>query len=561
MTDRAACGCDRCPIYGEQGQALALAARRGGSARWLSAGLFCLALLLSVLALPALALAHAALVGADPVDGVVLGDSPSRFSLTFSEPVSPLVLTLTRPDGQAEALDSFRLRGQTVEIDAPPRLDAGTHVLSWRVVSADGHPIGGSLLFSIGAASTPPVVVGAAVDGRLRGAIWLTRVLVYAGLFFGAGGAFSLCWLSPTGRPGRRFAAVLMALGVPAAVLSLGLQGLDALELPLSRLALPLVWQIGFGTTFGWTVLIALVSTALGLAALAIPRPFGRFISFAALTGVGLALAASGHASDAAPQWLMRPAVFLHGVGIAFWTGALAPLALSLKEGGGSAAVFLRRFSRTILPVVAVLVGAGIVLALVQVAEPWALIETAYGRLLVAKFALLAALFALAAYNRRRLTLPAEAGEAGARRRLVRSIVAETLLVLAIFGVVAGWRFTPPPRALAIAAAQPATAYFQTLKAVAEITITPGRAGPVGISIIVMTGEFGPLDAKEITLVLSKPDAGIEPLRRPAEKAGDGTWKVDGLAVPLPGQWTLELDILDSNLEMVQVAGPVEFRP
>src|SRR6185503_11804725 len=42
---------------------------------------------------------------------------------------------------------------------------------------------------------------------------------------------------------------------------------------------------------------------------------------------VGLSFATSGHAATAPPQWLSRPSLFLHGVGVAFWLGGLAPLA------------------------------------------------------------------------------------------------------------------------------------------------------------------------------------------------------------------------------------------
>ena len=63
-----------------------------GPIAWLVAALMAMA----VLAMPGRAFAHAALVATDPADGVVLTQSPARFSLTFSEPVSPLVLTLVR---------------------------------------------------------------------------------------------------------------------------------------------------------------------------------------------------------------------------------------------------------------------------------------------------------------------------------------------------------------------------------------------------------------------------------------------------------------------------------
>ncbi|RWF21774.1 MAG: copper resistance protein CopC, partial [Mesorhizobium sp.] len=78
------------------------------------ASLLAASMLMALLVLPGLAFAHAALLSTDPADGAVLAQSPTQFSLTFSEPVSPLVLTLVRPDGTQFALTSFRLDGQTL---------------------------------------------------------------------------------------------------------------------------------------------------------------------------------------------------------------------------------------------------------------------------------------------------------------------------------------------------------------------------------------------------------------------------------------------------------------
>ncbi|MFK0689009.1 copper resistance CopC/CopD family protein [Mesorhizobium sp. IMUNJ 23033] len=525
----------------------------------LAAGLLAVLVLLAVLGLPDRALAHAALIKTDPVDGAVLAQGPGQFSLTFSEPVSPLVLTLVRPDGTSVALTSFRLSDQTVAIDNPQKLKSGTHVLSWRVISTDGHPVGGSVLFSIGAPSTPPVAAEP-VDWDLRSAIWLGKVFLYIGLFLGVGGAFALAWLAESGRCGRRFVIAALFCGLVAAPVSLGLQGLDALGAPLAGLAQPVVWRTAFGTSFGWTVLIGLMALGLALLSLAGPRIGAKPFALAGLAGVGAALAASGHASAAEPQWLTRPMVFLHGIGIAFWAGALAPLGLAVRRQSGEAGPFLRRFSRAILPVVAVLIAAGIVLAVIQVQTPAALVNTGYGRLLLVKLVLLLFLFTLATVNRWTLTAPAEAGATEVQRRLVRSIGAEVLIVLAIFAVAAGWRFTPPPRALAIAAAQPASVHIHTLKAMADLSITPGHAGPVIASMVIMTGDFGPLDAKQVTLVLSKPDSGIEPIKRPATKPGDGSWRVDDLVIPVPGRWTARLDILVSDFEMVKIEAPIDIR-
>lgn len=207
------------------------------------------------------------------------------------------------------------------------------------------------------------------------------------------------------------------------------------------------------------------------------------------------------------------------------------------------------------------LAAAGVVLAIIQVQTPPALIGTAYGRLLLVKLALLVFLFTLAAVNRWKLTASAEAGSTEVQRRLTRSIGVELLIVLAIFGVAAGWRFTSPPRALAIAAAQPVSIHIHALQAMADLSITPGHAGPVAASMIIMTGDFGPLDARDVTLVLSKLDSGIEPLKRAATKPGDGSWRVDKFVIPVPGRWTVRLDIRVSDFEMVKIEAPADIKP
>lgn len=108
-----------------------------------------IALIFACVAMCSQAFAHAALTGTSPKDGDVVQSAPSRLSLSFSEPVSPLALNLIKPDGTTIALEDFVLRDRTVDIETPQDLGAGTHVLTWRVVSEDGHPVGGSVTISM----------------------------------------------------------------------------------------------------------------------------------------------------------------------------------------------------------------------------------------------------------------------------------------------------------------------------------------------------------------------------------------------------------------------------
>lgn len=523
------------------------------------AGLVIAALLLAFVAQ---ASAHASLIRADPADGAVIAAWPGRLVLTFNEPVVPLALRLIRPDGDALPLDGAKASGNAVEIEAPRDLGEGTHVLSWRVVSADGHPVGGSVVFSIGAPGATPPMLADPVDRGVLSGLWATRVALSVGFFLGIGGAVAIAWLLPASASGTAFVRAALAVGLAGTALSPGFQGLDALGGTLSLYFDPTVWRTGMETSQGRTVEAMLLAILLGLVAtLARPVALSRGLATAGLAAGAFALSLSGHASAAEPQWLTRPSVFAHAATIALWTGALVPLGLALRANAADATSALRGFSRTIPFALLLLVASGLVLAVIQVGQVAALADTAYGRLLVAKLALLLPVAALAAFNRWRLTTPAMHGGTAARTPLARSIAAETFVVLLVFAVAAGWRFTPPPRALAIAAAQPATMHLHTATVMADLEISPGRAGPVTISAVMMTGDFGPLDAREVTFVLSNPAAGIEPFRRPARKPGDGTWRADEIVLPLPGDWTIRLDILVTNFDLARVEGTIAIRP
>ncbi|WP_235679065.1 copper resistance CopC/CopD family protein [Aquibium microcysteis] len=530
--------------------------RRAG-ASFLAKAILALALLFAG---TAGALAHASLASADPADGAVVAMAPSGIALTFSEIVSPLVMRLVTPDGASRDLSDVAYSGNTLRVALPDGLSDGTHVFSWRVVSEDGHPVGGSLIFSIGAPSAMPGAQAEAVDWPVRGLVWASKLLLTAGIAFGIGGVFALSWFG-TGRDvGRGVAAGFVVAGMIAAVLAVGAQGLDALAKPVTSLLHPTVWLTGLDTSFGRTALGLLVASAAAMVAIVLPGPAGRAPALIALLGAGAAVAASGHAGSAEPQWLTRPMVALHVATMAAWIGALMPLGLALRAGGEAATVLLGRFSRSIPWLLVVLVASGGVLAFIQVQTPAALVTTAYGRVLLVKLALVALLLVLAAFNRWRLTPAAARDDAAARRALLRAIVAELLLAVLILGAAATWRFTPPPRALARAAAEPAWVHLHDPRVMADVTVMPGVAGPVAVSAALQGGDFGPFTAKAVTLVLSRPDAGIEPIRRDMA-AEEGVWRAGDLVLPLPGRWSLRVDVLVSDFERVRLEGEVDIRP
>ena len=203
-----------------------------------------LAALLSALCIASAAWAHATLLSSEPADGSVLTLPPKMVQLHFNESVAPAVIGVIDADGKARDV-ATRAVGQSVLIVLPDDLPQGTQIVSYRVVSQDGHPVAGSMVFSIGA------VTGAAPPAKaspLAVLIWLARIGVYLGLFVGVGGAFFAAWIGQ-GPSGSTVSRGALAVGLVSAVASLGLQGLDLLNLPLGGIVTSAPWTSALATS------------------------------------------------------------------------------------------------------------------------------------------------------------------------------------------------------------------------------------------------------------------------------------------------------------------------
>lgn len=499
-----------------------------------------------------LAWAHAQLLDTTPADNTVFEQAPDALMLHFNEPVSPLAIKLVAPDSTATNLLDVTTGGETVTIPLPSTIGTGTQVLSWRVVSTDGHPIGGSLVFSIGE-MTGSVTAETASDPAATFALWASKAALFIAMFVGIGGAVFRA-IVELPRSARRIALALSVIGLCLAPITLGLQGLDALGLPITAFLDGSVWQAGLATSYGATAIAATIAFALALAGLMSAWPA---IGLAAGVLAAFSLALSGHASAAAPQWLTRPAVFLHVAAILFWVGALLPLWSLLRNNAAHADHALARFSRIIPAAIAALLLSGLLLGAIQMGPPGPQWLSPYAAILAAKLVLLALLFALALWNRLRLTAPAIAGNSVAVQHLRRSIALEMLIVVCILGLVSAWRFTPPPRALAApvqatVAAEPIWTHAMDDKIMAIITITPGAAGPIAMDIQLTDLDYAPIDAQSINVILSSPSLGIEPLKRKADKTEMG-WQVDALTIPIAGDWVLDLDVRVGRFEIAKL--------
>ncbi|MDQ2700278.1 MAG: copper resistance protein CopC/CopD, partial [Actinomycetota bacterium] len=455
---------------------------------------------LLLLLLPGSAAGHAVLESSAPERGANLEQSPPEVSFSFNEPVEAsfgAVRVFDTEGNQVQGGEILRPGGssEAIGVALPPDLPDGVYTATYRVVSADAHPVSGGLVFTVGeggAASGKTIselIALSDVGPVTQVAFWFDRWAGYLSIAVAVGLiAFLLFVWAPLAaggggrdrRPaafGLRFRRMLLlaaATGLLASLLAVPLQGATAAGTDFWTALKPGVFEEVVDTRFGsvmllrafvWLVILGLALAAPALAArperLTRPAAMGLLVLPALVLAATPALA--GHASTQDPVWLLMPSDMVHVVSMAVWTGGLFALILLLPSvtrnieapAGRTAALtdFLMRFSTIALACVALIALSGTVQAVVEVNSFPALVDTAFGRAVLIKVVLFLVLIGLGWRNRAKL-IPAlitrrSAKEAPGRPGvLVRNnLRIEVLLVSVVLAVTAALVSYPPPTA------------------------------------------------------------------------------------------------------------------
>lgn len=126
------------------------------AARWLIAGVAGAAVT-AVLAMPELALAHAKLVSSFPAANKTVSEAPRELRLTFSEKPELAVSRVTLLAGGRDTVATGKVgadakAAETLVVPVTGALAPGSYTVRYRVAGKDGHPIGGSYVFTVGKA-------------------------------------------------------------------------------------------------------------------------------------------------------------------------------------------------------------------------------------------------------------------------------------------------------------------------------------------------------------------------------------------------------------------------
>ena len=344
--------------------------------------------------------AHAELVSSTPANGAQVERAPATVEMRFTEAVNliPGGVRLVDDKGATVRTSEPAVAGHTVAWRMPADLPAGSYVVSWRVVSSDGHPVAGAFSFGIG---TPALAVAGNAPTAPR-TVMVARLAGYLAFALFAGVVTFVLWCSPESRNHptlQRLVRVGLIGGAFATVIGLLLQGPYIAGVGMSRLLDPALLKETLATPFG-SAMVGRLALYAGLTALAWRLPaittgYRPWLTPAGIVGLAVAIAGAGHgAASGRPLELGVDA--LHALTAGIWVGGLVALAVLSRD---VAPLALRRFSTLAMGSVLILVGTGTLNSLAQIKDPLDLLLTRYGLLLLLKLGLVALALAGAAVS------------------------------------------------------------------------------------------------------------------------------------------------------------------
>jgi copper transport protein len=515
------------------------------------------------------AFAHAVVVSSDPADGSRLPKAPAAVTIRFDESVGLKLGYLQVVDSAGRPVAAGAVShpggdGAAITVPLKAGLGDGSYLASFRVVSADSHPIAGSIRFVVG---NGPLNINsgpsgtAKVDRGVQAGLAVSHSLSFAGVAL-VGGSWLIFSIWPSGQRRRGVRRAIWSGWTLAAVGAVGefvLQGPYAAGSSLSSLTHRDLLDATLHVNAGQ--LLSLRMVLIGVLGVGITALLGdddrRRPTWgpeaAAIVGVGIVVtfAAAGHSQSANPRWLAVLIAALHLTAMIVWLGGLVVLLIAATSRAAAAdeqdelAAGLPIFSRVALVSVATLAVTGTILAWREVGTVDAIATTWYGRLVLVKVGLFVAIVLLGYLARRVLNRPVEGGGTLARlRRVLLTEVVVGAAVLAATGVLIAQ--SPGKVALAEERSKPRQVIVSvTTKAQARVEVNPGSHGVVEVSVELI----GDITPNTLTAAASLPSRQLGPIPVSLQSTGAKTYTASGVNLPVAGTWELTLTVQTSEFD------------
>ena len=366
------------------------------------------------------AFAHASLRSSVPAANSVLEVGPAQIVLQFSEPIEAGLASIRLFAGNGHGVELGHPVGGTDDATVTatvPELPEDVYAVVWRVTSVDGHVVDGAFSFQVGTNATrngqsliAEVRRGVRAEPAVRWAYGIARFTAYlsviallgAGWWILLGGA-----LAPlAGRRWRRLPLVAAIALLLASLAAFACFGAEAVAGSLGDAFSPSVWADVAGTRTGALLLGRLGLAVAWIALVRIHRrlPKGSLnpVAFVMALCTLYTFSAAGHPNTVRPAALWIAVDLFHLAAITAWLGGLLALALlpraALAEPDGE--LLAKRFSRVALLAVPVVVATGAALGWKLNDGIDGITDTEWGREVVTKLLLVAALLAIAGISR-----------------------------------------------------------------------------------------------------------------------------------------------------------------
>ena len=523
-----------------------------------------LAILVGVLALGTTAAsAHATLESSSPADGQSVLTSPSEIRITFSETVTTISggLSVLNADGKTVDVGNTEVvGGRTLVAPISETLSDGTYVATYRVLSADGHPVSGSILFGVGNGALDRSAQPSSSGDRLWEIIGgISRFIMYLAALVAAGVAFFLAFIHDRAEDRWRIVpfvrigsilALLSAIGIVMSQAAL-LTGKGAGAVTDSTVLRDVLNQ-----NLGWSLALLMIGLAAVHLSTDIPK---KVVSQSLALYGGLAVTVSfavwGHATELSPTAISLAADAIHATAAALWLGGLVGLVMVLSvrtpETVRATAGIIGRFSRMAFWSVIALTLAGLTLTITgSGASLNSILTTTWGQLVLAKIGLTLIIVLIAAWNRRTLvpslTSPTEnTGELAVRwATLLRTIRAEAVLLVAVVALTAIVVNVPPARTAVVAKADRVDITQRVDTGNVQLSVDPAIVGPNTVAVRYTDGTGQPINvANSMSIEFSQPSAGLEPITRQVPASEPGVFVIQGNELSIPGTWTITIAV------------------
>jgi len=501
--------------------------------------------------------AHAVLEASDPRPDAVLKTLPGTVTLRFDEPVTlvPGSLRVYDPDG--DRIDRGDVAHPTDHADqVAVTLESGTaqgsYLVSWRVVSADSHPVSGAYTFAVGKAGAAPPAPHDSSSKAISVGLGAARWLGYAGSALLVGVLLVVAWLWREGWRERRvrrltlLGALLLGVGAITDVL---LKGPYDAALGFGSISDGALLREVLGSTYGHATIGRLVLAVAGAAGVVLlgRRVLHRLAVTVFAIALGLTFAFAGHAAAGSGRTLALINDTVHVLAASTWLGGLVlVLVLVAIHAASDAAAVVRRFSKVAIGAVLLLVATGLWQIARHVGSWAAMWHTTYGHELLVKLLVVVLVLALAAGSQaliRRTGTEPETSSWATRLRAV--VLGETIGLCAVLGITSGLVATEP----ANTAYHPSASGSLTLVGdTVQVSAIPAGDREMQLHVYVFDASGQPSDPKQITAAVSLPSKQLGPLPVTLSVAGPGH-RTGDVAVPVAGTWRLAVTIRTTAID------------